>query len=115
MKLIKNILVVAMLAFALTVSAQDLNKKAMNTINSQVKEMVDVMGLNKKQEAKITGIKKAQWLTRKEVAKNHEKGTAEFDAKMKEANQNAWKEIKEECSKEQLKKWYAYQKAKKNK
>jgi len=96
-----------LLAFvwASTVSAQDLNKRQKQALDEQVQEMVDVMGLDKDQQAKVVEIKTKQFHDRNALAKQYERQSDEFKSKVKEINKAAWQEVKAICTKDQLKKW----------
>jgi len=93
------------LVLSIQLSAQDINKKAMQKIDEQVKEMVDVMGLDKKQEAKVLEIKKQQHIDRKALTEKYDKESKEFVEKVKELNKLTNQKIKAVCTKEQWKKW----------
>lgn len=102
---LKIVFIVVTLLSTMAVSAQKINKKAMEKINEQVQEMVDVMGLDKDQQAKVLEIKKDQALERAKISKEMDRNSDEFKAKMKELNKASWEKVKAVCTKEQLKKW----------
>ena len=93
------------LTWTVSLSAQDINKKSMANINKKVKEMVEVMGLDEEQEAKVLEIKKNQYVARQELSTQLDKESTEFKEKVKELNKTSWNEIKNLCTKEQLKRW----------
>ncbi len=105
----KSTVKIAMTVFALvwtfTLSAQDLNKRQKQALNEQVQEMVDVMDLDKDQEAKVLEIKTKQFQDRNILAEKYERQSDEFKTKVKEINKAAWQEVKAICNKDQLKKW----------
>lgn len=90
---------------SLNISAQDINKKTMVKINEQVKEMVDVMGLDKDQQAKIIEIKKQQNIDREALVEKMDRKSSEFKSEVKKINKSAWENVKAVCTNEQLKKW----------
>jgi hypothetical protein len=102
---IKIILALLTLTWSVSISAQEISKKAMANINKQVKEMVEVMGLDKDQEAKVLEIKKKQYVERQALSGKFDKESPEFKEKVKVLNKASWKEIKDLCTKEQVKKW----------
>ncbi len=93
------------IVWAFTLSAQDLNKRQKQALNDQVQEMVDVMGLDKDQEAKVVEIKTKQFQDRNLLSEKYDRQSDEFKEKVKEVNKATWQEIKEVCTKQQLKKW----------
>lgn len=93
------------LVWTFTLSAQDLNKKQKQALNEQVQEMVDVMGLDKDQQAKVMEIKTKQFQERNVLAKKYDRKSDEYKGKAKEINKAAWQEVKAVCTKDQLKKW----------
>lgn len=103
--LIRFSVILLVMTVSLNISAQDINKKTMAKINEQVKEMVDVMGLDKDQQAKIIEIKKQQNIDRQALVDKMDQESPEFKSEAKKLNMAAWEKVKAVCTKEQLKKW----------
>ena len=108
--LIRFSAILLVMTVSLTISAQDLNKKTMVKIKEQVKEMVDVMGLDTNQQAKIVEIKKQQNIERNALIKKMDRESPEFKSEVKKINKVAWENVTAVCTKEQIKKWNSREK-----
>jgi len=114
-KLIKMVALVFVMAVGMSVSAQEINKKAMDRLEKQVNEMAEAMELTDSQKSEMLELKRELALANKKAGQEYSKGSEELKAARKKNMKTYQAGMKETCSKEQIKTWNAYRKAKNNK
>ena len=108
-------IVMLMLIVSVGAFAQEISPKRLVAIEKNVNEMAKVMGLSEQKKDEVLQLKKIVEVKYQEVNKKFEKGTEEYKQARKAVSKNYNVALKKYCSKEQIAKWKAHQKAKQKK